>query len=290
MSKVINCGSLNIDHVYHVPHIVRPGETIACDKLDRHAGGKGANQSLALGRAGVETLHVGQVGRDGLFLKEGLAAAGVDVDFVDVVDEPTGHAIIQVAADGENAITLFPGANRSIPEALLSAAFARAAAGDVLLLQNETNVNLLAMRKASALGMTICLNPAPFDAAIERLPLESLGILVVNETEGEGLAGCTGLDDVIPALARRCPKADIIITLGGEGAVGFSRGTTVFLPARKVAVVDTTAAGDTFIGYYLAGRVRGMAMDECMRLGRLAASICVGRPGAADSIPRWDEL
>jgi len=288
--KVINCGSLNIDYVYHVPHIARPGETIACAKLVRHAGGKGSNQSLALGRAGVETLHVGQIGNDGIFLKEGLAASGVNVDFVAVVDGPSGHAIIQVAADGENAITLFPGANCSIPEKLLDAAFSRASSGDVLLLQNETNANALAMRKAAALGMTICLNPAPIDAAIERLPLETLGILVVNETEGEGLAGCSGLENIIKSLARRCPNADIIMTLGGEGVVGYSHGETVRCPARKVAVVDTTAAGDTFIGYYLAGRARGMGMEECLRLGCQASSICVGRPGAADSIPRFEEL
>ena len=285
MAKVINCGSLNIDHVYRVPYIVRPGETISSTRYDIHCGGKGANQSIALARAGAEVKHLGQIGKDGTLLKDKLGESGVDTEFIFTGDSPSGHAIIQVADDGENSIVLFPGANRKISGEQLNAAFICANSGDILLLQNETNVNETAIDKAFERGMTICLNPAPFDESIADLPLDKVNILIVNETEGQCLSGFRKQDDVIHELSMRWPRMAIVMTLGGKGALYAADGKLVQCAGIKVDAVDTTAAGDTFIGYFLAGKISGLTPDESMRLACAAASICVTRQGAMDSIP-----
>lgn len=291
MSKVINCGSLNIDHVYAVPHIVSPGETISSTGYKCYCGGKGANQSVALARAGAKVKHAGQIGKDGTFLQEKLHDAGVDTEFIFTGDSPTGHAIIQVAPDGENSIVLFPGANRKIAEPQLHAALRSAEPGDILLLQNETNVNASAINKAAELGMEICLNPAPFDDSTRNLPLDKIDILIVNEIEARELSGCTKDSKILNELSGKCPNATIVMTLGGRGAICKPvNGDIIECPGIKVDAIDTTAAGDTFIGYFLAGKLLGLEPAECLRLGCAAAAICVTRRGAIDSIPRKNEL
>jgi len=290
MTKVINCGSLNIDHVYKVPHIVRPGETISSTDYEIHCGGKGANQSVALARAGVEVRHVGKIGDDGLLLKEKLTESGVDTTFVIVGKEPTGHANIQVAESGENSIVLFPGANRKMTGDQIRAAFDSAKPGDILLLQNETNINNAAIDEAFRRGMTICLNPAPFDDPVTNLPLEKVNILIVNESEGQSLSGFTDSAAAVRELSRRWPAMEIVMTLGKKGAVFACGGNLIESPGLEVKAVDTTAAGDTFIGYFIAGKIRGLEPEECLKLGCAAAAICVTKCGAMDSIPYTDEI
>ena len=291
MQKIINCGSLNIDYVYGVPHIVRPGETISGSSFERYCGGKGANQSVALANAGAIAAHTGRIGKDGGFLIDKLQDSGVDTKFIFTGDTPTGHAIIQVAPDGENSIVLFPGANRQITPEQLDAALSSAEPGDILLLQNETNINAEAINKAAELEMKICLNPAPFDDSIKKLPLDKVDVLIVNEIEAQGLSCLVNDDDTIPTLSRKYPGADIVITLGSRGALCITdNGEVLKCPGTKVDAVDTTAAGDTFIGYFLAGKLRGLELAECLRFACAAAAICVTRKGAMDSIPRKDEV
>ncbi len=287
---VINFGSLNIDHVYAVPHIVRPGETLASSGYAIHCGGKGLNQSIALARAGVVVRHAGRIGRDGLFLKEKLAAEGVLTDAVAIGDTPTGQALIQVAEGGQNAIVLFPGANLVIADDQLDAAFATARPGDFLLLQNETNITPAAIHQGHARGLTICLNPAPFDDRIQHLPLAKLGLLVVNETEGLGLSGRAAGAEIARCLARRYPQTTVVVTCGKAGALVAAGDSLHACPALPVTPVDTTAAGDTFIGYFLAGLIRQLALPDALRLACAAASLSTTRPGAADSIPTWQEV
>jgi ribokinase len=287
---ILNLGSLNIDRVLRVARIVRPGETIAAAALTEFAGGKGANQSVALARAGVAVAHAGRVGADGRWLFDKLAAEGIDTSRVRVGDGPSGQAIIQVDDAGQNAIILLGGANQQITSTDVDAALADCPADSWLLVQNETSAVDHAIRAAKQRGMRIAFNPAPFD---ERVPLQSLelvDLLCLNETEGAALSGRIDPDQIALTLAARFPRCDVLLTLGAAGVIQINpQGQTRF-QAHAVEAVDTTAAGDTFLGYYLAGLIRGMPADRAMNVAIRAAALCVTRAGALDSIPRWDEV
>ena len=275
--NILNFGSLNIDLVYQVGHIVRPGETIASSSHQVFAGGKGANQSAALARAGARVFHAGQVGPDGQWLVDKLAGLGVDVQHIRVGDVPTGHAIIQVDRHGQNSIVLFAGANAQISRGAINAVLAHFDRGDTLLLQNEINDISYIIASASERGLTICLNPAPFGPQVRAYPLEWVDVLIVNETEATGLAGASTL----PALAALCPHAQIVLTQGDAGAQYRSPTEEFHLPAPQVEAIDTTGAGDTFIGYFLQGLTA--EHDSARRHGPSGAGRCsVRHPPRSD--------
>lgn len=289
--SIVNFGSLNIDDVYSVDHIVRPGETLSARGYQLFPGGKGNNQSVALGRAGASVRHVGKVGADGLWLLPLLTAAGVDTTGVVTDSGPTGRAIIQVDARGQNSIVLFPGANRTLSEADIRQALDAGAPDDVILTQNETSGVAFLLAEAGRRGLFVALNPAPMGPEVLGYPLEHVGLFVVNETEAEALVGAGSPDELLTALARRFPAAQVVLTLGSQGAVFQSAADgRITVPGRPVAVVDTTAAGDTFLGYFLAARQRGWAVRDALDVANRAAAITVTRPGAASSIPLWSEL
>jgi len=283
----LNFGSLNIDHVYSVPHFVAPGETLSCSIYKVNAGGKGLNQSVALSRAGIETAHAGMIGPDGVFLKEILSEAGVDVSNVISSEIPTGHAVIQVeSVHAQNSILLYPGANMSIPETEMLRILENCPKGSWLLLQNEINSIPYLIRTGKSCGLKVAINPAPCTEAVREYPLDLCDLVFVNEIEAAQLAGS---DSEPRRLADRltmlCPNSEIIITLGRDGALYCRGKERIQVPARQVKAVDTTSAGDTFTGYFLAARLRGMGVSEAMNLASLASSITVSRPGAASSIP-----
>ena len=284
--NILNFGSLNIDLVYQVEHIARPGETIASSSHRVFAGGKGANQSAALARAGANAFHAGQVGPDGQWLVDKLAGLGVDVQHIRVGDVPTGHAIIQVDCHGQNSIVLFAGANAQIDKRAIDTALSHFSRGDILLLQNEINNVAYIITAAAERGLTICLNPAPFGPEVRAYPLELVDLLIVNETEATGLVGASELAD----LAVLCPHAQIALTLGATGTQYYSPTEEFHLPAPQVEAVDTTGAGDTFIGYFLQGLTADMTARDAMTRAVQAAALCVTRPGAMDSIPAADEV
>ena len=288
--KVLNFGSLNIDHVYRVPHILRPGETLASISFENFAGGKGANQSAALARAGLDVAHAGKVGRDGTWLLDKLRSFGVDTQLTLVGDGPTGHAIIQVDDAGQNAIVTFAGANKQITQAEIDAALAHAAPGTILLLQNEINDIPCIMKAGEAHEMRICFNPAPFDEGVLEYPMHLVDILILNETEAAGFCPRKKLGDMLHGLAEMFPRTEIIMTLGEDGAVYRRSGEEVRVPAHRVNAVDTTAAGDTFIGYFLAAKLEGKPVRDCLELACKAAAICVSKKGAMDSIPGRGEV
>jgi ribokinase len=290
--RILNFGSLNIDYVYRVDHIVRPGETLPGKSYEVYAGGKGANQSVALARAGATVAHAGNVGRDGAWLPDKLAREGVDVRLIAAGDTPTGHAIIQVEDSGENAIVLFPGANRQVTRAQADRVLAQIEdpARTMLLLQNEVNEVPYLIRRARALGMKVCLNPAPFGLEVRQYPLDEVDILVLNETEAAGLTGMASTDRMLDAMARQWHAAQIILTVGEKGAFYQNGNQRIEVPADRVQAVDTTAAGDTFVGYFLAALAGGDAVEKCVRFACHAAAICVTRPGAMDSIPHLREV
>lgn len=290
--RVLNFGSMNLDHVYRVDSFVRPGETKAALELTHHAGGKGLNQSIALARAGLNVYHAGKVGREpeaGL-LVDTLRTSGVNIDNIDISNAPTGHTIIQVDNSGANCILLFPGANADIDEPFIERVLSNFESGDMLLLQNEISGIGSIMNGAASRGMTIIMNPSPFDAKIQSYPLELVNILVVNEIESEGLSGESDPERAAWVLGQRFPNMKIVLTLGVNGSICFEKGKAIHQKAYQVQAVDTTAAGDTFMGYFLAGLAEGMTNLEAMDLASRAAAICVTRLGAAESIPYRNEL
>lgn len=288
--KILNIGSLNIDLVYHVEHFVRAGETIAATSFARFAGGKGLNQSIALARAGATIAHGGKIGTDGLFLMELLKEAHADVSHILEDGSATGTAFIQVQPDGQNCIIIHSGANGELTPQDMAAAFQDFSAGDALLLQNEVNNLPLAMGLAKEHGMRICLNPSPINQALLDAPLDLVDCFILNEVEGYELSGQKEPEAILTALRARFPKASFVLTLGADGAVCHAEGKTYRQASFPVTSVDTTAAGDTFTGYYLAALARGQDIPAALRLASKAASIAVTRPGATPSIPLLAEV
>jgi ribokinase len=288
--SVVNVGSLNIDRVFRVGHLARPGETIAASSFALFAGGKGANQSVALARAGARVMHVGRVGADGAWLVEALAREGVDTRHVGVGDAPTGQAIIQVDDAGENAIVLAAGANHELTPALITQALDAAPGGAWLLLQNETSSVAEAIRLAHRRGMRVAFNPAPMDERVREYPLELVHLLCVNQTEGAALAGRQSAEAIMAQLVHRLGECEILLTLGSAGARYHCAHGELHEAPPAVEGVDTTAAGDTFLGYFLAGRAAGVDPPACLRRACRAAALCVTRPGAIESIPKADEV
>ena len=283
-------GSLNIDHTYQLPHLVREGETLSSSQYAKNAGGKGFNQEVALARAGQQVHFAGAIGQDGLFLRDYLQAEGVDTNRVQVLDVPTGHAIIQVDEQARNSIILFGGANQAITEAQIDQALADFSAGDYLLMQNEISQGDAILRKAHAKGMRVILNPSPISPDLLTWPLDQVDWLILNEIEGADLTGCTAPEDILNALVTRTKVPHVVLTLGEKGAVYADATTRLHQPATPTNAVDTTAAGDTFTGYFLQGVLSGQPVSAALQAASRASAIAVSRPGAAQSIPRREEV
>lgn len=288
--KVLNFGSLNIDYVYSVDAFVKPGETKPVAQLQVNCGGKGLNQSIALARAGVETWHAGLIGPEGRFLKEELSCAGVQTQFVRTLDAPGGHAIIQVDSRGQNCILIYPGTNAMLTEAEMDSVLAQFAPGDVVLVQNETNLVPEIIRAAAARGLTVAFNAAPISEAVREYPLDKVDWLFVNEIEGAVLSGEQEPEAILRALRRRCPDTEIVLTLGRQGSLWAGRDGIRRCPACPVEAVDTTAAGDTFTGFFLRGVLGEETGLGALELATVASGISVTRSGAAKSIPLLAEV
>ena len=289
-SKIINFGSINIDHVYRVPHLVKPGETLSSLDLVTGLGGKGANQSVAIARAGVSVAHVGRVFKGDRWAVELLASTGVDTDNIALIEGASGHAIIQVDDQGENAIVLHGGANQSFSIADIESALNRNQQARYLLMQNETNLLAETFELAQAKGIKIVLNPAPMTDNIKDLPLAKLDTLIVNRGEAEALCGAADIDQMTQQMAALAPQTRVVVTLGGDGAMLLANGEVTHINSPSVDVVDTTGAGDTFVGYFLAGVAEGMNDHDALQRACLAGSIAVTRQGAITAIPDRSEV
>jgi ribokinase len=281
-----NLGSINADNFYRVPHLPKPGETLAATGFDRGLGGKGANMSVAAARAAARVMHIGAVGADGAWAKDRLLEYGVDTQHISVVAPPTGHANICVDPAGENNIVLYPGANHAITEQMIGAALAEASPGDFLLMQNETLGQQFAAETAQTLGLRVAYAAAPFDAEAVAGLAHMADLLILNEVEAAQLLSATGqqLSDL--------PVDDVVVTLGGDGCKWVSNkgNITQTYAAYPADPVDTTGAGDTFTGYLLAGLDRGMDMADAIDLAMRAGALMVARHGTADVIPDLKEI
>lgn len=281
-------GSLNIDRVYTVSHMVRKGETLSSTALRVNCGGKGLNQSIALRRAGLEVFHAGKVGPDGTMLTDCLRAADVDVSCVLLdAETPSGHAVIQVDNTGDNCILLYPGANRRITLQDALSVLSRFSPGDLLVLQNEISSLDHIITAAHRIGLRIALNPSPVDdALLHSSALELVDYFLLNEIEGKQLTGETEPERICNALLRRFPRITVVLTLGENGALYADAFQRIFQPALPTEVVDTTAAGDTFTGYFLAFLSEGCTPRESLCIASRAASLAIAEEGAARSIPK----
>lgn len=288
-----NYGSINIDHVYRVPHLVRPGETLASHSYRQVLGGKGANQSLAVASAGGEVTHWGRLSQRDRWVIQTLSTVGVNTAHIELTAEASGHALIQVDDQGENAIILHPGANHGFTDAQQDALMTSVKPGDWLLLQNECNALGKAMVRAAEHGMNVAFNPAPMTADVLRLPLEHCQLLFLNRGEAAMLVDLpeqAPVDALLDVLGQRLPTVEVVLTLGCDGVCHQHGATRLRLPAHPVKAVDTTAAGDTFIGYFMAARQHTSDTVSALRLASSAAALCVQREGAAPSIPVISEV
>ncbi|KAJ1982634.1 hypothetical protein H4R34_001631 [Dimargaris verticillata] len=330
--RILCYGSLNIDQVFTMPHIVRPGETMASSRRQVSAGGKGANQAVAAAKAGAQVHMAGKIGSDGRWLKLKLADNHVGTDCVSEKGsvKATGQAVIQVAENtGENAIMLFDGANHEITTVEIRNVLEQFGPTDVLLLQNEINHIPALVTLGHQRGMTVVFNPAPMNSlVVDTVPLDQVDILIVNETESQALLSALssrsnanrqqhdrveGLDakSFICRVRQAYPNlSGIVLTCGAKGTVvdfcpackfqiRYHAEIPAASPPTGLKIVDTTGAGDTWIGYfvaYLFSRARFATCSEPKQLDALkvagqvasvAAVMAITQPGAMDSIPDW---
>ena len=289
--KVLCFGSANIDYLYELEHFVLPGETISSKNLTKNSGGKGLNQSIALAQAGVSVEHAGCVGRDdGDFLLYTLHSYAVGTKHILKVDCPSGHAIIQVTSQGENSIILYTGANHMLSEEQIDTVLSDFSSGDFCILQNEINGIESILRKAAKKNLRIVLNPSPFSPEILNLPLELVEYLFLNEVEASQLTGLDSLSAIESDLCRRFPHTKIVLTLGKQGSVFLHGSVREVCGIFDVPTVDTTAAGDTFTGFFIASVLREKPISHCLQVASAAAALAVCKKGAAQSIPTWNEV
>lgn len=285
--KILNFGSLNIDYVYEVAHFVTAGETLDSQALEVHAGGKGLNQSIALARSGAYVWHAGVVGRDdGAPLVKLLQSSGVRTEFITSHDGPSGHAIIQRQTNGENSILLFGGANHRVTPQLIDQALTPFGAGDWLILQNEISGVSDLLAKASAKGMITVFNPSPCNEALSAYPLDLVDWFILNEGEASQLTGTVEDHELLDALSVRFPTARFVLTLGSRGSVCRDGVRIHHQSIFPVQAVDTTAAGDTFLGFFIGSLTQGSSVPDALKRAAAAAALSVTRPGAAPSIPQ----
>ena len=288
--RILNFGSLNLDFVYNVGHIVHPGETISSTALEIFPGGKGLNQSIALARAGAAVCHAGMIGEDGDLLLSTCKENGVDITYTQTIEERSGNAIIQVDANGQNSIVLFGGANQCNQKSYVDRVLENFGAEDWLLLQNEISLLDYIIKKAAERGIHIALNPSPYNSKIESCDLSKIHLFFLNEVEGEQMTGQTQPEEILSVMKKQYPQANVVLTLGKRGVVYQAHDAVYTHGIYDVPVVDTTAAGDTFTGYFLEGVSNGEPPKEVLRIASIASSLAVSRKGASPSIPWKNEV
>lgn len=290
MKKIVVIGSINIDLVFNVENIVKPKETISSKSMARFMGGKGLNQAIALSKAYPEVrLYANIAKNDEPLLKE-INSLGVDPQLIDQVEGETGMAFIQVDKTGQNCIVLHKGVNHRFEQAKIDTVLSALHPDDLIVLQNEINELDYIIRQAKEKGLMIAFNPSPFDSKILDLPLKDVDVLIFNEVEGALLAHFKEPEMILKTLHNRYPNTILVLTLGSEGVMAVAANTTYECSAHPVSVVDTTAAGDAFSGYFLSGLMKGLSVGDALEWGNAAGALTVTKAGASISIPTLPEV
>lgn len=288
--KILNFGSCNIDYVYSLDHIVEAGETETSYKRETFPGGKGLNQSIAVAKAGAKIYHAGCIGCDGDMLSDILSENGVDISYLKKISENNGHAVIQVSAKGENSIFIYPGSNEAVSKDYIDAVLENFGQDDIILLQNEiSNVDYI-VEKAYQKKMCIILNPSPFNEKIEKVDFNKLTYIILNEVEAKAISGLDSPEESLPYIKNKYPALKVMLTLGSNGCIYSDSLCEFYQPAFAVEAVDTTAAGDTFTGYFIAGISKGDDYQSILKIASAASAIAVSRKGAAPSVPHKCEV
>ena len=283
--KVLVFGSLNLDHVYEVDHMAVPGETIASKSSQTFCGGKGLNQAIAFAKAGAETYLAGKIGEDGEKLRKACENNGIYTDFLMKGKSLSGNAVIQVDRQGQNSIVLFGGSNQEQTEEEICEVIRHFQEGDLLIFQNEVNGLDKIIEAASARKMQLVFNPSPYRPELLSLELKKLSWLILNEVEACQITGKKSVEEILKRLRDICPLTGIVLTLGEEGAV-CSLGEKIFWQeCYSARTVDTTAAGDTFTGYFFTEYRKNGSIKKALDIAAKASSLAVSRKGAAESIP-----
>ncbi|WP_247422224.1 ribokinase [Ralstonia pseudosolanacearum] len=298
-ADVLVVGSLNMDLVIRTPCLPRPGQTVAAPALETIPGGKGANQAVAAARLGSRVAMLGCVGDDphGMALREGLLREGVDTAMVTAhAGAPTGIACVTVADNGQNTIVIVAGANRQLTPAMIDAQRAAFERAKVIVCQLESPPDAVerALLLGQRLGKTVILNPAPAAGPLPTPWLAACDYLIPNETEA-ALLTARRVDSPEAALNAAADlhaqgARHVIVTLGARGIAYVDATTRLLMPAHPAQAVDTTAAGDTFVGALATALAEGAAPVEAIQFGLAAAAVSVTRLGAQPSIPFRSEL
>lgn len=302
MKRLLNIGSINIDYVYQVPHFLRAGETLGARERAIFMGGKGLNQSVAAARSGLSVIHAGVLGNDGHFLYDFIQKTGIDVRFLKIEEDcASGHTVIQVTPEAENAILYFAGTNHNLTSEHIKSALDDLSEGDFVLIQNEVNGVDTVLTEAKARKLFTVFNPAPYSEEVQNYPLGDVDALIVNETEAKDILRTKESDDnqLLDELRNRFPNAMIFLTLGERGMscdLPQAEEGRLHFNAYKVKALDTTGAGDTFVGYAMRA-IMSYANEKNIEKFKsliweamLAAAISVTRKGAVPSIPTIDEV
>lgn len=288
--KIINFGSLNIDIFFRVNHIVKPGETISAQSIEKRAGGKGLNQSIALVKNFDKVYHAGSVGSDGAFLKEYLKGEGIDTSFIKESKNPTGNAIIQVDDKGENSIVLYKGANFDNDKEYIAQVLSKFDKDDILVLQNEINNMEYIIDMGYKKQMKLVLNPSPITKEVKKFDLNKIDLLLVNETEAKEITNCQDIDQIIEYFRENYPDLKVVITLGCKGSIFVDKENKICQEAYNVEAVDSTGAGDTFTGFFVAEFYKNKDVKDCLKLATKASALSVTKQGASISIPNIEEV
>jgi ribokinase len=293
-AKVVVIGSLNMDLVTRLPRLPRPGETLAGQSFVTVPGGKGANQAVAAARLGAGVAMIGCVGADayGQQLRDGLLAEGIDCAGVTVIaDQPSGIATILVDDQGQNAIVIVAGANGQLSPALVDRFEALLSHAEVIVCQLEVPLASVGhvLKRARELGKIVILNPAPASAPLSADWYPLIDYLIPNESEASVLSGLTvdslASADLAASALIKGGAAKVIVTLGAQGSLLASGAQSQHFPAPAVQAVDSTAAGDTFVGGFAAALAEGKSEAQAIAFGQIAAALSVTRAGAQPSIP-----
>lgn len=288
--KILNFGSCNIDTVYSVKHIVQPGETLGIDSLKQFAGGKGLNQSVALARAGVKVYHAGCIGKGDTKLIPLMRRTGINITFLKQVEMQTGQAFIQLDKDGTNSILVYAGANAAVTVDFIDEVLDNFEKDDILLIQNEISNTAYLVEKAYEIGMRIILNPSPFTDELRKIDLKKIFCIILNEIEAAQWVKSKKVYDFISYASEHVPELKVVLTLGENGSIYLENQNIYRQFAYKLPVLDTTAAGDTFTGYFVAGLFQGENIKTIMKNASVAATLAISREGAATSIPKIEEV